>query len=258
MEAGGGDSGEWRLLFGLEGAGRRARYQVSGLFDSLAQPRDASATNQEELISCLAFSVHWHSRETRQPHRKRSLSVAGHFRFNGTAARRVSHIERGAYQLLGFFDSLAQPRDASATYQEELISCLAFSFHWHSRETRQLHIKKSFLVAWPFRFIGTAARRFSHMRRGAVSVAGLFRFIGTAARRVSYISRRAFQLLGLFGSLAQPRDASATYQEELFSCLAFSIHWHGRETRQPHGRQDFHRSPNDRGPDPNDRGTDKQ
>jgi hypothetical protein len=65
---------------------------------------------------------------------------------------------------------------------------LAFSFHWHSRETRQPHIKKSLSVAGLFRFIGTAARRVSHVRRGAVSVAGLFRFIGTAARRVSHIS----------------------------------------------------------------------
>ena len=98
MEAGGGDSGEWRLLFGLEGVGRRARYQVSGLFDSLAQPRDASATYQEELISCLAFSVHWHSRETRQPPYREEL-----------------------YQLRGFFSSVAQPRDASATWEARFL-----------------------------------------------------------------------------------------------------------------------------------------
>jgi len=42
-------------------------------------------------------------------------------------------------------------------------------------------------------------------KKSAVSVAWPFRFIGTAARRVSHISRRAFQLLGFFGSLALPR-----------------------------------------------------
>ena len=111
----GDDSGEWRFLFGPEGVGRRARDQVRGFCVSLAQPRDASATYQEELFSCGAFAVHWHSRETRQLRIRNVGSVAGLFRFIGTAARRVSYMGRRAYQLLGFFVSGAQPRDASAT-----------------------------------------------------------------------------------------------------------------------------------------------
>jgi hypothetical protein len=136
---------------------RRARYQLLGFFDSLAQPRDASATSEEERgINCWAFSFHWHCRETRQPHPKKSaVSIAGLFLFIGTAARRVSHIRRRVlYQLLGFFGSLAQPRDASATFQKCGISCGAFSFYWHGRETRQAHPKKSCISCWGPSFLG--------------------------------------------------------------------------------------------------------
>jgi len=35
-------------------------------------------------------------------------------------------MRRGAYQVLGFFGSLAQPRDAAATYEEEPPQALPF------------------------------------------------------------------------------------------------------------------------------------
>jgi len=52
--------------------------------------------------------------------KRRAASTAGLFRGSGTAARRVSHPPRRArHQLLGFFGSVAQPQDASATHREE-------------------------------------------------------------------------------------------------------------------------------------------
>ncbi len=125
---------------------------------------------EERGNRCLALSIHWHSRETRQPHIKKSLSVSGLFDSLAQPRDASATCEEELYQLRGFFGSLAQPRDASATFEEGLISCWGFAFQGHSRETRQPHLKKS-----------------------AVSVAGVLRFRGTAARSVSHIGDKDFR-----------------------------------------------------------------
>ena len=74
----GKETEDQRWLWGAVGfvragmGGSKSTVSGAGLFDSLAQPRDAAATCEEELFCGGAFSIHWHSRETRQPHMKKS------------------------------------------------------------------------------------------------------------------------------------------------------------------------------------------